>query len=108
MIEWTVDYTSKREAFGQTIADFQNTQFTLAALKTDSVVARVYNDKCIELFMQGRLDPVDAAMAKMFSSNLHCLTVDECLQLFGGCPTCAKWRQVAVRLPHRHWRQQNQ
>ncbi|MCB2088891.1 MAG: acyl-CoA dehydrogenase family protein, partial [Sphingomonadaceae bacterium] len=27
MLEWTVDYTSERNAFGQTIADFQNTQF---------------------------------------------------------------------------------
>ncbi|HEY1560290.1 MAG TPA: acyl-CoA dehydrogenase family protein [Caulobacteraceae bacterium] len=84
VIEWTVDYTSKREAFGQTIGDFQNTQFTLAALKTEAAVARVYTDKCIELFMQGKLDPVDAAMAKLFTSNLHCRAVDECLQLFGG------------------------
>ncbi len=84
VIEWTVDYTAKREAFGQTIADFQNTQFMLADLKTDATVARVYTDKCIELFMRGKLDPVDAAMAKMFTSNLHCRVVDECLQLFGG------------------------
>jgi len=27
---------------------------------------------------------VDAAMAKMWLSNLHCKVVDECLQLFGG------------------------
>ncbi len=84
VIEWTVDYTSKREAFGQTIGDFQNTQFTLAGLKTEAAAARVFTDKCIELFMLGKLDPVDAAMAKLFTSNLHCRTVDECLQLFGG------------------------
>ncbi|OYW17893.1 MAG: acyl-CoA dehydrogenase, partial [Planctomycetales bacterium 12-60-4] len=47
-------------------------------------VARVYTDKCIELFMAGNLDPVDAAMAKMVTSELHCETVDKCLQLFGG------------------------
>ena len=34
--------------------------------------------------MEGKLDPVDAAMAKMFTSELHCEAVDECLQLFGG------------------------
>jgi alkylation response protein AidB-like acyl-CoA dehydrogenase len=84
VIDWTVDYTSKREAFGQTIADFQNTQFKLAELKSDATVARVFTDKCIELFMAGKLDPVDAAMAKMHTSNLHCRAVDECLQLFGG------------------------
>ena len=84
VIEWTVDYTAKREAFDRTIADFQNTQFKLAELKTEATAGRVLTDRCIELFMRGELDAIDAAMAKMFLSNLHCKTVDECLQLFGG------------------------
>lgn len=84
VIEWTVEYTSQREAFGQTISDFQNTQFKLAELKTQATAARVFTDRCIELFMQGKLDAADAAMAKMFTSELHCKVVDECLQLFGG------------------------
>ena len=84
VIEWTVDYTSERKAFGQTIADFQNTQFVLADLKARSVMARVYTDRCIELFMQGKLDPVDAAIAKMTTTELHCEAADKCLQLFGG------------------------
>jgi alkylation response protein AidB-like acyl-CoA dehydrogenase len=84
VIDWTVDYTSQREAFGQTIADFQNTQFKLAELKTEATAGRVLTDRCIELFTTGKLDAIDAAIAKMFLSNLHCKTVDECLQLFGG------------------------
>ncbi|WP_068076030.1 acyl-CoA dehydrogenase family protein [Novosphingobium lentum] len=84
IIEWTVDYTAERRAFDQSIADFQNTQFVLADLKARSVMARVFTDKCIELFMAGKLDPVDAAMAKMTTSELHCETADKCLQLFGG------------------------
>ncbi len=84
VIQWTVDYTSQRQAFGQTIADFQNTQFKLAELETKATVARVFTDKCIELFIDGKLDPVEAAKAKMFVCELHCETVDECLQLFGG------------------------
>lgn len=84
MIEWTVNYTAERQAFGQSIGDFQNTQFVLADLKARSVMARVFTDKCIELFMKGELDPVDAAMAKMVTSELHCEAADKCLQLFGG------------------------
>ena len=84
VIEWTVDYTSQRNAFDQTIADFQNTQFVLADLQARSVAARVFTDKCIELFLEDKLDPVDAAIAKMITSELHCEAVDECLQLFGG------------------------
>lgn len=84
IIEWTLAYTMERKAFGKSIFDFQNTQFKLAELKTQATVARVYTDKCVELFMQGKLDPVDAAMAKMYTTELHCKAADECLQLFGG------------------------
>ncbi len=84
VIEWTADYTAERRAFGKTISDFQNTQFVLADLKARSVMARVFTDKCIDLFMKGELDPVDAAIAKMVTSELHCEAVDKCLQLFGG------------------------
>jgi len=84
VIDYTVEYTAQREAFGKTIADFQNTQFKLAELKTEAVIGRVFTDRCIEQFMDGKLTPIDAAMAKMWMSNLHCKVVDECLQLFGG------------------------
>ncbi|NMF96419.1 acyl-CoA dehydrogenase family protein [Aromatoleum toluolicum] len=84
VIGYTVEYTADRKAFGKTIADFQNTQFKLAELKTEAVLGRVFTDRCIELFMKGELDAVDAAMAKMWLSNMHCKVVDECLQLFGG------------------------
>lgn len=84
MIEWTVDYTAERKAFGQTIADFQNTQFVLADLKARATANRVFTDRCIELFTQDKLDPVTAAMAKLVTSELHCETADKCLQLFGG------------------------
>jgi acyl-CoA dehydrogenase len=84
VIDYTVDYTANRKAFGKTIGDFQNTQFKLAELKTEAVVGRQFTDKCIANFMKGELDAVDAAMAKMWLSNLHCKVVDECLQLFGG------------------------
>ena len=84
VIDWTVEYVAQRKAFGQTIADFQNTQFKLAELKTEAVVGRTFVDKCIANFIKGELDAIDAAMAKMWLSNMHCKVVDECLQLFGG------------------------
>jgi len=83
-LEWTVDYVSQRKAFGKMIADFQNTRFKLAELKTEATIARVFTDECIARFMAGELGEVDAAMAKLWVSNLHCKVVDECLQLFGG------------------------
>jgi len=84
LIEMTVDYTANRKAFGTTIGAFQNTQIKLAELHTEAVIGRVFTDHCIAKFMAGELDEVDAAMAKMWLSNLHCKCADECLQLFGG------------------------
>ena len=84
VVDYTLAYTAERKAFNQTIADFQNTQFKLAELKTEAVVGRTFTDQCIKLFLEDKLDPVDAAMAKMWLSNTHCKIVDECLQLFGG------------------------
>ena len=84
VVDYTVEYTAQRKAFGKTIGEMQNTQFKLAELKTEAVVGRQFTDNCIKRFMQGELDAVDAAMAKMWLSNMHCKVVDECLQLFGG------------------------
>ena len=84
VLQYTVEYAQQREMFGQTLADFQNTQFKLAELATESTIARVFVDRCIELFRQGKLDGVDAAKAKLWVSNLHGKVVDECLQFFGG------------------------
>jgi len=83
-IEWTVTYTSERKAFDGTIADFQNTQFTLAQLAAETTALRVFTDWCITRFLQGELTPVDAAKAKLLVTDLHCKVVDQCLQFFGG------------------------
>jgi alkylation response protein AidB-like acyl-CoA dehydrogenase len=83
-IGWTVDYTSERAAFGQTIGDFQNTRFKLAELATATEAGRTLVDRCIDLYMNDALDPVDAAKAKLYATDLHCKVVDECLQFFGG------------------------
>jgi len=47
VLDWTVEYTSDRSVFGQKLANFQNTQFKLADLKTKATVARVFTDRCI-------------------------------------------------------------
>jgi alkylation response protein AidB-like acyl-CoA dehydrogenase len=84
VLEWTVKYTSERKAFGQLIAEFQNTRFKVAELTALTQSARVFVDRCIELAVDDRLDSTDAAMAKMLATELQCRVVDECLQFFGG------------------------
>jgi acyl-CoA dehydrogenase len=83
-LEWTVDYTRDRKAFGKPIAEFQNTRFKVAELTAQAQALRVFVDRCIELALENELDATDAAMAKMVSTELQCKVVDECLQFFGG------------------------
>ncbi len=83
-VEWTIDYTKQREAFGQPIHDFQNTRFKLAEAKTQATVARTFVDKLIALMLEDKLDAETAAMAKWWTSDTQCRVIDECLQLHGG------------------------
>ena len=83
-IDWTVDYVKERKVFGQPVASFQNTRFTLAELQTEVQVARVFVDKCCELVCQDKLDTATASMAKYWTTDLQCKVMDECVQLFGG------------------------
>ena len=83
-IDWTVAYVKERKVFGQPVASFQNTRFTLAELQTEVQVARVFVDKCTELLLASTLDTATASMAKYWCSDLQCKVMDECVQLFGG------------------------
>jgi len=83
-LQWTIDYTSERKIFGQTVADFQNTQFKLAEMHADILMQRVFVDRCIELHLKEELSSVDAAAVKMVTTEMQGRVMDQCLQLFGG------------------------
>jgi len=83
-IDWTVQYVKDRKVFGQPVASYQNTRYTLAELQTEVQVARVFVDKCCELVVKGELDTATASMAKYWCSDLQCKVMDECVQLHGG------------------------
>ena len=83
-IDWTVAYVKDRKVFGQPVASYQNTRFTLAELQTQVQIGRVFVDKCIALLMDEKLDTATASMAKYWCSDLQCKVMDECVQLFGG------------------------
>src|SRR5262245_6693633 len=83
-VELTVDYTRQRKAFGQTLADFQNTRFKLAECATMAHVVRSFINDCTQRLLDGTLDDEAAYMAKWWCSEMQCKVTDECLQLFGG------------------------
>jgi acyl-CoA dehydrogenase len=80
----TVEFTRNRRAFGQSVFDFQNTQFKLASVKTELSVARIYVDELLARNVSGSVAPVDASMAKLWVSEMEGRVLDELLQLYGG------------------------
>jgi alkylation response protein AidB-like acyl-CoA dehydrogenase len=83
-IDWTLAYVKDRKVFGQAVASYQNTRYTLAELQTQVQIAQVFVDKCTELLLQDKLDTATASMAKYWCSDLQCTVMDECVQLHGG------------------------
>jgi acyl-CoA dehydrogenase len=83
-VELTVEYCRQRQAFGRSIADFQNTRFKLAECATAAHVVRSFVNDCIQRLLDGTLDDEAAYMAKWWCSEQQCMVTDECLQLFGG------------------------
>ena len=79
----TIDYACERQAFGKAVIEFQNTQFKLAELKSEAVMARVFVDNCVAQHLKGELTTVTASMAKYLLTELQCKAMDECRQLHG-------------------------
>ena len=80
----TLNYVQQRQAFGQRIADFQNTRFKLAEARARIDMARAYLNQCISKYHQGAMTATDAAILKLMLTEMQCDIAHECLQLFGG------------------------
>lgn len=81
---WTLEYVKSREAFGERIADFQNTRFRLADLAVTVDVIWAYIDRAITLYGEGALTPEEAAKVKFWTTEREWEVLDTCVQLHGG------------------------
>jgi alkylation response protein AidB-like acyl-CoA dehydrogenase len=84
VLDLTTEYVKSRTAFGRPVGSFQNSRFAIAEMATETQIARVYVDRCIEELAAGTLTVSDAAMAKWWTTELQKRVVDQCLQLHGG------------------------
>ncbi len=83
-LEYAIAYTKERKQFGQKIAEFQGVQFQIAQAATDLEAARlmVYNAARLKDARKPFLR--EAAMAKLFSSQICENVTSLAVQLFGG------------------------
>lgn len=80
----TVDYVTQRKAFGNTIAQFQNTRFKMAELRAQLELTKAYLKQCEARFKGGAMTTEEASILKLMSTELQVKLTHECLQLFGG------------------------
>ncbi|HYW15830.1 MAG TPA: acyl-CoA dehydrogenase family protein [Allosphingosinicella sp.] len=102
-LDEAVAYTKERKAFGQAIADFQATQFTLADMETELQAARTLLYAAAVKVTENAPDKTRfAAMAKRLATDTGSSVVDRALQLHGGYgylqdyPIERFWRDLRV------------
>ncbi len=83
-LDHTLRYVQQREQFEHKIADFQGVQFQLAQMRTEVEATRLMVYNAARLKDAGQPFVVEAAMAKLFSSQVAQRVASNCIDLYGG------------------------
>lgn len=83
-LQAALGYVKQRQQFGKPIAEFQGVQFQLAQMRTDLEAARLMVYNAARLKDGGKPFTLEAAMAKLFSSQVADRITSNSLELFGG------------------------
>lgn len=83
-VDEALSYVKERIQFGKTIASFQNTQFTMAEMQTHVDAARMLVYRAASMKDEGENYSSEAAMAKLYASDVARDVTCKAVQLFGG------------------------
>ncbi|MGE0551961.1 MAG: acyl-CoA dehydrogenase [Gemmatimonadales bacterium] len=83
-LDAAVQFTKERKQFGKAIADFQGVQFQLAQMRAELEAARLCVYNAARLKDAGRPFVDEAAIAKLFGSQVANRVAGQSLELFGG------------------------
>jgi len=83
-LEYAVGYSKQRRQFGQPISSFQLIQAMLADMATELDAARLLCLRAAWLKDQGKPFEKEAAMAKLYSSEMAMRTTTKAVQILGG------------------------
>ncbi len=101
-LEYGISYAKERQAFGQPIAKFQGIQFQIAQCATELEAARLMVYNAARLRDAGRPFVVEAAMAKLFSSDVAERVTSQVIEIYGGYgyskdfPAEKYWRDAKI------------
>jgi butyryl-CoA dehydrogenase len=83
-LEDSLAYAKERQAFGRPIAELQAIQWMLADMATEVDAARLLAWRAATLKDRGEPYVAEAAMAKLFASDVAMKSARNCVQIFGG------------------------
>lgn len=83
-LEYGINYTKERQQFGQEISRFQGVQFQIAQIATELEAARLMVYNAARLKDAGEDYVKQAAMAKLFSSQVAEHVTSQVVELYGG------------------------
>jgi len=83
-MEQSIKYSLEREQFGQPIAKFQAIQWMLADMSTEIDAARLLAYRAARLQSTKQPYSKEAAMAKLFASEMAMKTTNKAIQVHGG------------------------
>ncbi len=101
-IRLAADWAAQREQFGQKIGKFQGVSFKLADMQTRYEAAELLTLRAAWRDDRGEMTDADAAMAKVFATEMCAFVTDEAIQIFGGMglmadlPLERMWRDTRV------------
>jgi len=102
VLEAATEWAARRRQFGQPIGTFQGIGFRLADLATELEAADLLTLRAAAKLDQGRMTDADAAMAKLYASEMLGRVCDAAVQIFGGMglmselPVERWWRDARV------------
>lgn len=87
-MEKAAAYSKEREAFGQPISEFQAIRWMLADMATEIYAARLMVHEAAQMRDQGKPYTKEAAMAKLFASEMAMRATKNAIQILGGYGYC--------------------
>ncbi|MCY4245401.1 MAG: acyl-CoA dehydrogenase family protein [Gammaproteobacteria bacterium] len=101
-LDLAVDWAAQRKQFGRAIGRFQGTSFKLADMATELAAAELLTLRAAWLHDRGSMSDSDAAMAKLYTTEMLARVADHAIQIFGGMglmrdfPLERIWRDARV------------
>jgi alkylation response protein AidB-like acyl-CoA dehydrogenase len=83
-LEFAIKYAQERKQFGRPIAEFQGIQFQIAQMATEIEAARMLLYNCARMKDAGMNFVKEAAMTKLFSSQVAERVASLCVEIYGG------------------------